>query len=522
MLLIINPFNNTNNISQPSSLKLSICKLITLSLLIFLLPTNTNAAETTTTTTNNNNNEKLASKARVEGDTLLVNGHLEQAASKYSEAISLEPTAKNYMKRFKCYERLKRTQAALQDLDSAIKVGDGKDPLPYVARGKMKLQEGKCIEAIKDLDEAIKIKPDLNDALHLRPKAATCADLVLRASALMEAGDWPLAERLLSEALEQIGSSAPMLKKLRAKTRFHMGQMFECIADAGEVVKADRSDVEALLLRGRAYYVTGDEEMALRHLQEALQSDPDHSPSKTLYKTLSSFRKQFKLGEEAFNKGNMDSSLKHFRDALRPGDSESNFFNKRAYSKVCSVEIKLGQMINARKSCEEAIKIDGNMIEPRILIAEALTKTAETSEEFEEAIRYWKAALNIDQNHGEAQDGLRRAEAGLKQSKTKNYYKILGVNRNADKGEIKKAYRDLAKNLHPDRHPGLDEDAMKKLEKKFTEVAEAYEVLSDDEKRGKYDRGEEVFENQGGGHHQQQQHPFFTRGFGQGFHFQWG
>ena len=43
-------------------------------------------------------------------------------------------------------------------------------------------------------------------------------------------------------------------------------------------------------------------------------------------------------------------------------------------------------------------------------------------------------------------------------------------------------------------------------EKQFTEIAEAYEVLSDDEKRGKYDRGEEVFPNQGGG--QPQGHPF--------------
>jgi curved DNA-binding protein len=65
----------------------------------------------------------------------------------------------------------------------------------------------------------------------------------------------------------------------------------------------------------------------------------------------------------------------------------------------------------------------------------------------------------------------------------KDYYDILGVSRNASEKEIKKAYRKLAAKYHPDRNPD-DPSA----EKKFKEVGEAYEVLSDDEKRKLYDR----------------------------------
>jgi len=65
----------------------------------------------------------------------------------------------------------------------------------------------------------------------------------------------------------------------------------------------------------------------------------------------------------------------------------------------------------------------------------------------------------------------------------RDYYSVLGVSRDADERDLKKAYRDLAMQYHPDRNPGDDE-----AEAKFKEAAEAYEVLSDSEKRQVYDR----------------------------------
>jgi molecular chaperone DnaJ len=69
-------------------------------------------------------------------------------------------------------------------------------------------------------------------------------------------------------------------------------------------------------------------------------------------------------------------------------------------------------------------------------------------------------------------------------SEKKDYYEIIGVHKGASEEEIKKSFRQLALKYHPDRHPTDKEEA----EKKFKEVAEAYEVLSDPEKRAQYDR----------------------------------
>ena len=76
-----------------------------------------------------------------------------------------------------------------------------------------------------------------------------------------------------------------------------------------------------------------------------------------------------------------------------------------------------------------------------------------------------------------------------------DYYKVLGVNRDADEDAIKKAYRKLALKWHPDRNQGKKEEA----EKQFKAISEAYEVLSDKDKRAVYDQfGEEGLKAGGG------------------------
>ena len=84
----------------------------------------------------------------------------------------------------------------------------------------------------------------------------------------------------------------------------------------------------------------------------------------------------------------------------------------------------------------------------------------------------------------------------------RDYYEVLGVNKNATDEELKKAYRKLAKKYHPDANPDNKEEA----EKKFKEVNEAYEILSDKQKRQMYDQfgfdGPQGFNgSQGGGYY---------------------
>ena len=76
----------------------------------------------------------------------------------------------------------------------------------------------------------------------------------------------------------------------------------------------------------------------------------------------------------------------------------------------------------------------------------------------------------------------------------RDYYEVLGVDKNATPEELKKAYRKLALQYHPDRNPG-DKEA----EEKFKEAAEAYDVLSNPDKKARYDQfGPAAFDGSAG------------------------
>jgi DnaJ homolog subfamily C member 7 len=80
----------------------------------------------------------------------------------------------------------------------------------------------------------------------------------------------------------------------------------------------------------------------------------------------------------------------------------------------------------------------------------------------------------------------------LKRSKRKDLYAVLGVSQQADESEIKTAYKKGALKYHPDRHCSKSTEEQKEAELMFKSIGEAYEILSNPEKKARYDEGVEI------------------------------
>lgn len=119
-------------------------------------------------------------------------------------------------------------------------------------------------------------------------------------------------------------------------------------------------------------------------------------------------------------------------------------------------------------------------------------------EQYQDAINDCEKACDMNPGDRDLRRNLEHAKLELKKSKRKNYYKILGLEKGeTDERAIKKAYRKKAMVYHPDRCQG--DEAKAAAELKFKDVGEAYAVLSDPEKRRKYEAGQDIEEINGGG-----------------------
>ncbi|XWS66900.1 hypothetical protein CRYUN_Cryun05aG0240600 [Craigia yunnanensis] len=371
---------------------------------------------------------------------------------------------------------------------------------------------GNAAELFERVSESIKVKRysealnDLNAAIEADP--ALSEAYFRRASVLRQ-----LCRFMVPLHFE---SKKFLAKLLKVKLLLAAKDYSTAISETGYILKQDENNLEALLLRGRAYYYLADHDVAQRHYQKGLRLDPEHSKLKKAYFGLKNLLKKTKSAEDNVNKGKLRLAVEDYKGALAL-DPNHLAHNVHLHLGLCKVLVKLGRGKDALRSCSEALDIDGELLEALVQRGEAKLLT----EDWEGAVEDLKSAAQKSPQDMNIREALMRAEKALKMSKRKDWYRILGVSKTASVAEIKRAYKKVALQWHPDKNVDNREEA----EAQFREIAAAYEVLGDEEKRSRYDRGEDIEDMSmgGGGGGGGGQHFTFTfdggfpGGFGGGF-----
>ena len=166
-------------------------------------------------------------------------------------------------------------------------------------------------------------------------------------------------------------------------------------------------------------------------------------------------------------------------------DPSNKVTNAKLLGNRAMARIKIKEYEEAQSDCDQALKLDPTYSKAKRTRAKA---TGESGD-WEQAVKDLKSLAEENQSDPDLAKELRNAELELKKSKRKNYYKILGVDKEAGDKDIERAYKKKASLLHPDKTQGD-----KKKEEEFKDCLEAKETLLDPQKRQMYDSGADLME----------------------------
>jgi DnaJ homolog subfamily C member 7 len=201
-------------------------------------------------------------------------------------------------------------------------------------------------------------------------------------------------------------------------------------------------------------------------------------------------------GNEQVKAGCNADAVETYTRALTIDDENDNF-NKTLYANRAAACMRLKRWEQALADCDRALAIDPAYVKVTVRRADVLVKLGKYEQacyDYEQAKRAYGRENRAEARRLDAK--IRQAKLEQKKAERKDYYAIMGVDKQATPAQIKKAYRTLAVRLHPDRYDGDKEEGVQK----FKDLGEAYTVLSDPQKRRRYDSGVDIDALDGHGH----------------------
>jgi len=436
-----------------------------------------------------------AEKAKAEGNELYKAAKYFEAIEKYSEAIKLNPSSHIYLgNRSAVYLTQQKYNNALEDSIAACKLdpkygkGYSRQLKCNIAMGNIKASELVLQFAQKYLENCEKV---FSQELQTLKQLKLSIEVAEKSS---NEENFRQAAFYYQKAVD-IAVAADHLLVLKAENMALYGQLTEAQAIVLRILQKNRKDALALYVRGLCFYLEDITEKAILHFTEALRMAPDLEKAKTKRAVCKRLVEVKTRGNTAFKAQNFDEACNIYTEALQvdPLNKITNaklYFNRAlARSKIkaadCDEEEKRDRLVI--QDCDKAIELDESYVKAYRRRGYAKQNIGE----HEEAVRDFETVLKKEPTQ-ENKQAVRDAKKKEKMAARKDYYKILNIAKDADDNQIKKAYKKKALVHHPDRHAAASDEEKAKNEKAFKDVNEAFSILSDSQKRHRYDNGLDV------------------------------
>ncbi|KAF5022784.1 hypothetical protein F66182_5199 [Fusarium sp. NRRL 66182] len=460
----------------------------------------------------------------------LSRGETSEALIYYDAAIARDPA--NYLTLFKratAYLSLGRTSQATDDFNKVLSLKPGFEGA-HLQLARLRAKAGDW-DAAKEQYRTASREPNSAEVTQLE-EAKLAAHLAEMAS---KGEKWEECVTNAGIAIV-VASRSAHLRELRAHCRFERGEVEEGLSDLQHVLHMKPGDTTPhIVISATSFYALGDLEKGIGQVKKCLQSDPDSKICKKLHKQEKKVEKAFKKIQGQLSRGQPTTAGRSLVGAagesgLLPDVRQQvdELKGNKSIPKAARIQL-LTDLVeltcqaytesshkDAAKYCDESLQLDADSFWGLLHKGKAQLR----SELFDAAIATLEKAAELRPDFKEKVNPiLNKAHIALKRSKTKDYYKVLGVANDADERQIKSAYRKQSKIFHPDKaaKQGIPKE---EAEKKMAAINEAYEVLSDPELRERFDRGDDPNSQERPGNPFQQGNPF--GGGGHPFMFQQG
>ncbi|XP_076481820.1 tetratricopeptide repeat protein 2 isoform X1 [Bombus vancouverensis nearcticus] len=414
-----------------------------------------------------------------------------EALKEYSELIELYPnTPQLYTNRAACYMMLNKYPLALKDAKKCIEL-DPKVYKAYVRIIKCCLILGDIVQAETTLSKLLEIDPE-NIGITTEKKDLEYVKKFLKdADAAYNAKDYRKVVYCMDRCCD-VSNRCTRFKLTKAECLVFLGRYQEAQEIANDILHLDKQNADAIYVRAMCLYFQDNIDRAFAHFQQVLRLAPDHAKALEIYKRAKNLKKKKEEGNAAYEMEQYLKAYQLYTEALTI-DPQNIVTNAKLHFNKATVAAKLNRLNESVTECTEALKLDEKYLKALLRRAASYMEL----KEYEKAVRDLEKVYKMDKS-SDNKRLLMEAKLALKKSKRKDYYKILGIDKNASTDDIKKAYRKRAMVHHPDRHPNATEGEKKEQEKKFKEVGEAYGILSDPKKRSRYDSGHDIDDAEGG------------------------
>ena len=419
------------------------------------------------------------------GNALFKQNKYEEAINYYEKAIKINNSIEVlYSNKGTCEKCLKKYKEAIRDYKKALEIN------PKNTKNLNRLASVYII--VGNLGEA---KITQQKALNFEPNNSTYKEQMTTIEKIIEdeekmrekieKGKVDDAEEICKKLIEKVPAFSD-LKKHYIKILIENVKLQDALAYVAKEITLDDKlkDEEFDYLIALILYYDGQYEKAKKQILNAKQKSSNNREK------LDDLLKKVNEIEGVKNKANEIFKQKKYEEAIEEYTKVLEFdpTNKKFQSLILANRALCYQKLNKHK---EALHDSNLSIKLNPYYARGYVKRGNVYMElkmYDDAKLDFQKAKDLDPSVSGVEGFLNDAKVQAEKARKRDYYAILGVDKNASEQEIKKAYKKMAMKYHPDRN-SESEETKKMAEKKFIDVNDAYTVLSDPKKKSMYDQG---------------------------------